>query len=187
MSGPTRILGCDYGERRTGVAVSDPTGRIAFPAGVVEARTAAEAARRVAALAAEREAAEIVVGMPLLLSGEVGEQARATEAFVELLKAAFGGPVRTWDERLTSAQSQRALDEMGARRGPGGRAERGRADRDRADRGRADSGRAGRGRAGKARADKVRGEKGRVDEVAATLLLQSYLDSRPGAWPSGGP
>ena len=136
MSGRTRILGCDYGGRRTGVAVSDPAGSIALPAGVVEARTAAEAARRVAAMAEEREAAEIVVGLPLTLRGERGPQAQATEEFAELLRAEFQGPVRWWDERLTSAASRRALEEMGGPR-----------------------------------------RRGRVDEVAATLMLQSYLDS----------
>lgn len=134
-----RVLGCDFGERRTGIAISDPGGRIAFPVSTIEARTALEAARRVAALAAEREAVEIVVGMPLMLSGERGAQALATEKFVSLLEAQFPGPVHTWDERLTSAQSERALAEMaGDRKLP----------------------------------------RGRVDEVAATLLLQSYLDSR---------
>jgi putative Holliday junction resolvase len=138
LSGPTRILGCDYGERRTGVAVSDATCSIAFPAGVVEARTVAEAARRVAALAAEREAAEIVVGLPLTLRGEHGSQADATAEFVNQLQLLFTGPIHAWDERLTTAASQRALEEMGG----------------------------------------SRRRKGRVDEVAATLMLQSYLDSR---------
>ncbi len=103
-----------------------------------------EAARRVARLAVEREAETVVVGMPLMLSGERGEQAELTERFVEHLKALFQGEVLTWDERLTSAQGERAIREMeGERRGPGRKR-----------------------------------EKGRVDEVAATLLLQSYLDSR---------
>jgi putative Holliday junction resolvase len=138
LTGPTRILGCDYGERRTGVAVSDAARSIAFPAGVVEARTAAEAARRVAALAGEQEAGEIVVGLPLTLRGERGPQAQATEEFVGLLRGLFPGPIHSWDERLTTAASQRALDEMGG----------------------------------------SRRSKGRVDEVAATIMLQSYLDSR---------
>ena len=88
-----KVLALDYGSARTGVAVSDPTGTIARPLGVVE-RAATEAGlTRVAELVREEEAERVVVGLPLTLRGERGEQARETEAFVEALQAVVDVPV----------------------------------------------------------------------------------------------
>ncbi len=97
-----KVLALDYGSARTGVAVSDPTGTVARPAGAVErAATDAGFARLVAVI--RTEAPElVVVGMPLTLRGEHGEQARETTAFVERLRAALDVPVDTYDERFTS-------------------------------------------------------------------------------------
>jgi putative Holliday junction resolvase len=97
-----KILALDFGRARTGVAVSDPTGAVARPLCVVE-RAAAEAGlERLAALIAEEEAERVVVGLPLTLRGERGEQARETEAFVEALAAVTDVPVVTFDERFTT-------------------------------------------------------------------------------------
>ena len=97
-----KVLALDYGPARTGVAVSDPTGTVARPLRVVERAGTepglAELARLIAAEGAER----VVVGLPLTLRGERGEQARATEAFVEALRGAAGVPVETFDERFTT-------------------------------------------------------------------------------------
>lgn len=97
-----KVLALDYGSARTGVAVSDPTGTVARPAGMVE-RAATEAGfeRLVAAIGAEQPEL-VVVGMPLTLRGEHGEQARETAAFVERLRTAIDVPVETYDERFTS-------------------------------------------------------------------------------------
>jgi len=112
-----RILAVDWGERRVGLAVSDPTGVIAtaLPTLVVEGRE--DALARVAAAVAECEAERIVVGLPLRMSGERGEAALAAESFAAALHARTGRRVDTYDERLTSALSQRRLHERGVRTG----------------------------------------------------------------------
>jgi len=97
-----KVLALDYGSARTGVAVSDPTGTIVRPLGVVErAGTQAGLAELVRLIRAE-EAERIVVGLPLTLRGEHGEQARETAEFVEALRAAIDVPVESYDERFTT-------------------------------------------------------------------------------------
>ncbi len=103
-----RALALDYGAARTGVAVSDATGTLARPVGVVE-RAASEAGLdRVSRLVAEHEAEVVVVGMPLTLRGEHGAQARETEVFVEALRGRLGVPVETEDERFTTTLAQQS-------------------------------------------------------------------------------
>ena len=98
-----KVLALDYGPARTGVAVSDPTGTLARPVGVVE-RAATEAGlARLLELVRAEEPDRIVVGLPLTLRGEHGEQARATERFVETLREAVDVPVESLDERFTTA------------------------------------------------------------------------------------
>ena len=97
-----KVLALDYGSARTGVAVSDPTGTVARPVTIVErAGSDAGFARLLDVIAAE-EPELVVVGMPLTLRGEHGEQARETAAFVDRLRAATELPVETYDERFTS-------------------------------------------------------------------------------------
>jgi len=97
-----KVVALDYGSSRTGVAVSDPTGTIARPLGVVE-RAASEAGLEQLARIVQDEAAErVVVGLPLTLRGEHGAQARETDAFVEVLRAALDVPVESYDERFTT-------------------------------------------------------------------------------------
>ena len=101
-----KVLAVDYGSARTGVAVSDPTGTIARPLGVVDRADSenglAELARLIRAEAAER----VVVGLPLTLRGEHGAQARKTEAFLEALRGAVDVPVESFDERFTTGLAQ---------------------------------------------------------------------------------
>ena len=97
-----KVLALDFGSARTGVAVSDPTGTLARPVGVVE-KVGTESGLDALLEVVEREAPElIVVGMPLTLRGEHGEQARETAEFVETLRARVEMPVETFDERFTS-------------------------------------------------------------------------------------
>ncbi len=97
-----KVLALDYGSARTGVAVSDPTGTVARPVTIVErAGSDAGFARLLDVIAAE-EPELVVVGMPLTLRGEHGEQARETAAFIDRLRAATELPVETYDERFTS-------------------------------------------------------------------------------------
>ena len=103
-----RVLALDFGSARTGVAVSDATGTLARPVGVVERAATGPGLDRLAALVAEHEAECVVVGLPLTLKGERGAQAQETEAFVAQLEARLTIPVETYDERFTTTLAQRA-------------------------------------------------------------------------------
>jgi len=97
-----KVLALDYGSARTGVAVSDPTGTLARPVATVE-RVSTEAGFAKLLTVIEAEEPDLVlVGMPLTLRGERGEQARATEAFVARLRDVIAAPIETYDERFTS-------------------------------------------------------------------------------------
>ena len=97
-----KVLALDFGSARTGVAVSDPTGTIATPIGVVEHAATDAGLARLAELVAAEDVERVVVGLPLTLSGEHGEQAGETERFVEALRAALDVPVERFDERFTT-------------------------------------------------------------------------------------
>lgn len=103
-----RVLALDYGAVRTGVAISDATGTIAQPLGVVERAATERGIAEVRALVDEHGAESVVVGMPLTLRGERGAQADETEAFVEALRSVLDVPVETYDERFTTAIAARA-------------------------------------------------------------------------------
>jgi putative Holliday junction resolvase len=97
-----KVLALDYGRARTGVAVSDPTGTIARPLCVVEKAATGDGLARLAALIGEHEVDRVVVGLPLTLRGEHGDQARETERFVDALTDVTNVPVVTFDERFTT-------------------------------------------------------------------------------------
>ena len=112
-----RILAVDWGERRVGLAICDPGGVIAVGLQTLIVTGAEMAASRVAEIAREQEAESIVVGLPLLMSGQRGAAAEAAEHFAALLAKRSGLPVDTYDERLTTALSRRRLREQGVRTG----------------------------------------------------------------------
>lgn len=93
-----KVLALDYGRARTGVAVSDPTGTIARPVGVVKGGDVA----RIVELIREHGVERVVVGLPLTLRGEHGEQARETQSFIDELAAASGVEIVPFDERFTT-------------------------------------------------------------------------------------
>jgi putative pre-16S rRNA nuclease len=97
-----KVLALDYGSARTGVAVSDPTGTVARPVTTIQGVDKAAGFDQLLALVRTEEPELVVVGLPLTLRGEHGEQARATTAFVERLRAAVETRVELWDERFTS-------------------------------------------------------------------------------------
>jgi len=97
-----KVLALDYGSARTGVAVSDPTGTVARPLGVVERAATEDGIARLVELAREEDVERIVVGLPITLRGEHGAQAEETDRFVELLRAAVDLPVENFDERFTT-------------------------------------------------------------------------------------
>jgi putative Holliday junction resolvase len=109
-----RVVALDYGAARTGVAVSDATGTIATPLGVVERASTPAGLARIRELVDEHEAERVVVGLPLTLRGEHGEQARETEEFVLALRGVVGVPVETYDERFTTALAGRGSGRGGA-------------------------------------------------------------------------
>ena len=100
------MLALDYGRARTGVAVSDPTGTIARPVGVVERAASEQGLARLADLISEHDIDRVVVGLPLTLRGERGEQARETEEFIETLAGMTDVPVTAFDERFTTDLAQ---------------------------------------------------------------------------------
>lgn len=134
-----RVLGIDYGVRRHGLAVSDPLGYTAQPAGVVERRGKDPGLEEIAAVVAAKEVERIVIGLPQHLDGRPGDHHDEIMAFVRLLEERFGLPVETVDERLTTLQAERALAASGMSR---------------------------------------KKRKARVDQMAAQLILQAWLDAR---------
>jgi len=110
-----RFLGVDFGTRRIGLAVSDPSGAIAFPAGTLERRGLRRDLESLCALVKEREVARIVVGLPLHMDGRRGPEAEAAEKFATQLGEATGLPVDLFDERWTTREAERVLAETGRR------------------------------------------------------------------------
>jgi putative holliday junction resolvase len=97
-----RVLALDYGSARCGCALSDPTGALATPIGVVENPDTETGMAELTRLVADREAELVVVGLPVSLSGEEGPQALETRAFAERLAERLQVPVETYDERFTT-------------------------------------------------------------------------------------
>lgn len=138
-----RLLGLDIGQARIGVAVSDPSGTVATPLTTLDARALAGDPRALTRLVADYQPEALVVGLPLTLAGEEGPQAVEVRRVAGRLAERCGLPVIWVDERLTTAQARRSLDEAGI---------------------------------GERDAKKA------VDMVAASLILQNYLDAgRPRA------
>ncbi|HLY85223.1 MAG TPA: Holliday junction resolvase RuvX [Gaiellaceae bacterium] len=101
-----KVLALDYGSARTGVAVSDPTGTLARPLGIVERAGSESGLAEVVRLAREEEAERVVVGLPLTMRGTRGEQAAETEQFVDTLRGVLDVPVELFDERFTTDLAQ---------------------------------------------------------------------------------
>ena len=109
-----RILALDLGEKTIGVAVSDELELTANPRTAI--RRNELALDRILSLIVEEEAGEVVVGLPLLMSGEEGTQAQRAREFAAALAERAPVPVRTWDERLTTREAERALIAADVRR-----------------------------------------------------------------------
>ena len=140
--GAKRVLGLDLGEVRIGLALSDPLGVTAQPLETMNRVGPKKDLRALAALARERDVATVVIGLPLLLSGEEGSKAQEAREFAENLRRHLqGARIELWDERMTTVMAERAMIEGSVRR---------------------------------------RKRREKVDSLAAVLILQSYLDSRPG-------
>lgn len=137
-----RVLAVDYGERRVGLALSDPAGLIAQGLETIQTADTDESLASIVDIVEEQQVRVIILGLPVHMDGTAGEMAGKVEALADELRRKVSCDVRTWDERLTSVSARRAMHEMGST---------------------------------------TRGNKGSLDRIAATLLLQNYLDFRRGS------
>lgn len=110
------VLGIDLGRKRIGLAISDPSERVALPAGMIESRGRRADLAAVTHLARERGVQQIVVGLPLHMDGRAGPEALAARAFAKALETESGIPVETLDERWSSVEAERTLRETGQSR-----------------------------------------------------------------------
>jgi len=133
-----RAIGLDIGERRIGVALSDPTGLLASPLATIDRSNLKADIDRIVALIPRYAVERIVIGLPKSLSGAIGSQAEKVRAFAEKLGQRAGIPIAYWDERLTSVAAEAVLHQQSRRPSR---------------------------------------EKGIIDAVAASIILQGYLDS----------
>jgi putative holliday junction resolvase len=111
-----RILALDHGTKRIGVAVSDETKTIAQPLEYIPAEPFADFLARLKKLLLEKEIDLVLIGLPRNMDGTYGPAAQKVEAFVAVLRSAITVPIKTWDERLTSAQANRILIQGKVRR-----------------------------------------------------------------------
>lgn len=135
-----RIMGIDYGDARTGVAISDLTGTLVGSTCVIPSRCREKAIADLVRLARENGVGQIVVGLPRNMDGTEGQRAALCRKFAAELEAACGLPIRMWDERRTTVEAHNILSAHNYH--------------------------------GKKRKDTV-------DAVAASLILEGYLNSLP--------
>jgi len=140
---PGRILGIDAGERRIGVAISDPGRSFALPLNSVLADGGEfDAIQR---LVTAEEIAELVVGLPLSLSGEESAQTNRVREFTTQLEARLQLPLHLWDERLSTHEAESRIEAVSHVRG-------------------------------RRRSDRRRPPPTDTDALAASIILQAYLD-----------
>ena len=108
-----RIMAIDYGDARTGVALSDPTGFLAGQTFLIKSRKQEVVLEELAALVQRQGAQELVMGYPRNMDGTLGPRAEKYAAFARRLEEATGLPVALWDERRTTVDAHRILGEQG--------------------------------------------------------------------------
>lgn len=108
-----RVLGLDIGEKRIGVAISDPSGTVATPLVVLDAKRVLGDGRDLVRIAEDYEAQLAVIGLPLSMDGSEGPQAAAVRAAGERLARFLRLPVAYYDERLSSAEARRSMSDAG--------------------------------------------------------------------------
>jgi putative holliday junction resolvase len=106
-----RVLGLDVGSRRIGIAVSDPLGVTAQGLKTLQRKNKRHDFEQLGQIIRQYDVKELVVGLPLRMSGAEGTQAGKMQEFAEELRRRFQLPVHLWDERLTSAEANRLLRE----------------------------------------------------------------------------
>lgn len=133
-----RIMAVDYGDARTGIAVSDEMGTLAGDAFVITEWSPERVASKIADEAQTRRVGRVILGYPKNMNGTLGPRTEKSEALAVMLREQYGLEVVLWDERRTTIDAHRILSEAGV--------------------------------SGKKR-------KGKIDAVAATLILEGYLQS----------
>jgi putative Holliday junction resolvase len=111
-----RVLAIDHGTKRMGIALSDETATIAQPLEFIPAEPFADFLARLKQLITEKQVDQILIGMPRNMDGSYGPAALKVQEFVAVLKETTAIPIKTWDERLTSAQANRMLIQADVRR-----------------------------------------------------------------------
>ena len=111
-----RVLGLDIGDKRIGVALSDPQGLLASALTIIERRDSAADIQAILNLVEKHGVERIIIGLPLSLDGSIGQQAEKVQAFAKMLGQEVDVPVESWDERLSTVAAERLLIEVGARR-----------------------------------------------------------------------
>lgn len=109
------ILSVDYGDKRTGIAVCDKNEILASPVGVITEWNKEALAEKIIALAVEKKAEEIVIGLPKNMDGSEGFRADACKELGDILKCSANIPVSFWDERLTTVSAHRFLSDNNVR------------------------------------------------------------------------
>jgi len=112
----SKVLGVDFGDRRTGVAISDDSRVIAFPRETLECPRIEQAAAAVVRVAESEAVSDIVVGYPLNMNGTEGPRTQRTDQFMAELAKRSDIPLHKWDERLSSKIAEAVLIEAGTRR-----------------------------------------------------------------------
>ena len=108
-----RVMAIDYGDTRTGVAVSDAMGSITGESWVITAKNSQKLAADIAQEAKNRDVYVIVIGFPKNMNGSIGSRAEKSQEFSELLKTFTETDVILWDERLTTVSAHKVLDNAG--------------------------------------------------------------------------
>lgn len=108
-----RIMAIDYGDARTGVAVSDAAGLLTGYTAVIQGRAPEQVAEEIARTAAERQVDELVMGFPRNMDGTEGPRAERYRSFAALVEETAGMPVRLWDERRTTIEAHQILHASG--------------------------------------------------------------------------
>jgi putative Holliday junction resolvase len=108
-----RVMGIDFGERRVGVSISDPQAAVAGNPSVLHVKDWKDAILKISQMVRNEDVTEIVVGLPLSLSGGEGPQAEKVREFAALLSRSCGIEVALWDERLSTVEAQRLLQPLG--------------------------------------------------------------------------
>ena len=111
-----RVLGIDHGQKRIGIALSDTMGMIASPLTTIEHTSDAADINAVITLIEKNSVGEIVVGIPISLDGSIGNQAKRAAYFARLIAKESNKPVETIDERFSTQEAKRKIEEIGRQR-----------------------------------------------------------------------